>query len=419
MADFKQFRNTTGELNVWLTKLYRIVLDLQRETLKTRGAKLDENTKVSISVPLNSLISSTSELRRLVDDQKENLSILKRTPPGMTSSIIDFIYGITVDPKAPSKKEEYQDKLRKLDRTVNKEFVSVSSALGVPDIAIEDKIHDQIESSMHKWTENKALKPNILAGTPEATNLENQIEFKTKYVVDLMLSRAPETFKAEIADLIQSFTQAFVDDKLAGAEFHNFIEELKNKLRQIVSPDHYKSLELGFSNILSTLANMQGGGPKQSADKSRKIYSQSTHSKGANSINTFKQYLQKLDIYFKDVENQKFIKQVDHLLGQISQKANKDDVDLAQKYFKFIKALFDPTDTPIGSSHGTKSIPFYLNTIRQSLEALIKTLEEKSVKSPEPDKIQPKVDKAPTETSPPSNDEKSSPPEEEIVGVPV
>lgn len=377
MTNLKEFKEIAGALDIWLGSLYAVVSDLHKEALKSKSLKLDADTKKAVAVSLDSMISACAELRKDIEDQKESLSLLRRSPPGYGSAIIHFLYNIAIDPSSPSHKAQYFDKLKKLDKSINKQYVSISSALGVPEFSIEKTIREDIHNALSNWSNESLLRPEL-----NQIRLEEALTSKTKYMVEAMLNA--NALKTELQDVIDTLTGSFSRRDAISPQFFKLIDTLKTRLLDITKDDYRVNLEKGFKNITELASSMIGRSTTASVIKMAQDASPPVPTKTLSA--TLANYKNKLKKYVDQVDQDYFPKQMEAILGTLnSEKPSSTtsltnipkggETDIAHTYFQYIKELFN--------NQGRNNISSYLRQINTNLSDLQKILEEKSLPGPQ------------------------------------
>ena len=367
----KNLRQVISKLDLWLGSLEPIAIKLQNQALKARGQKLGENT----SVDLNSLSDNISNLRDYIDSQRASLGLLKRAPPGIVSSIIDFLYSIAVDSKATSQKQEHFNKLRELDKTLrrHKDQHTVGRSLRIPDDAIEEGIREQVQSTIYLWTQTGRSRQGFHAGSPEAKKLEESIISKTKDILDTMFAGYSGELGDEVAVLTQEFAKGLINESVQVDDIETFILGLKEKLHKVCPTDSRENLDKGIENVLKFTQKTSRKSTLLLPTRSAKIVYSSSPKE--NAILVFQEYLRQLKRYFEDVEKKTFPNQVDNLLGQLKEKAKTKEIDTAQRYHRYVDEVFGP---------GKHNVAYYLKNIKQSLDNLVATLSATGVPVPMP-----------------------------------
>jgi hypothetical protein len=345
----KNLRQVISKLDLWLGALEPIIIGLQKHALKARGHKLE-----NISASLNGLLDNAANLRSYIDSEREALGLLKRSPPGIVSAIFDFLYSASVDPKAPSKKQEYLTKLREIDKTLVRKKVSdnVSSSMSLPPEIIETTVRTEVQSLILTWIQNKRVQSDFQSGSSEAKKLEESIITKTMYLINQILSG--QDLQDDMVVLTQEFAKGL--EKVEITDLYNFMQSLRISLSKAgISPESDQKLGEGIQKVLTT---------KQSTALSG-IVVYSTKNSREDLIKIFEADADLLKRFFDSIAQKVFPNKVDELLGQLKNKVSTKDMETAQRYHRYVNQLFGP------SSHNIAS---YMTEIKKSITSLIAIL---------------------------------------------
>jgi hypothetical protein len=342
----KELRKVINTLDKWLGGLHKSTLDLQKELLRTKGSKPPQEAEDSI----NALIGLTAQLKTHLEGEIESLTILSRSPPGWTASIIDFLYAVTIDPKAPSQKKEYLDKLKKLDTAINKGV----DTFGEEDPSFNKRIQDKVGQIVASWK----LERNEV----DQANLEKEIGSQVISII-----RTPkENISQKLEDLLAK--KAKIDLK----KWESLFRALEPELLSMVSMT--SKLEGRFRVIKEELYRRM-----QTASSLLTIKHAALSQKEVISlIQTYAEKFKK----FKEMLDAKIINnQMNNALSGLGANASTKEIDIIQKYIGYVNLLLDPRKEN-GLTQYVKSIA---NTL-QILESFLSFSSGSSLQSQAPTK---------------------------------
>ena len=285
--------------------------------------------------------------------------------------MIDFLYNIVVNPGTPSQKSEHYNKLKDLDKNVQKEFVSLEGALKYPMYKIESKIKTVVERKSAEWSVDPTRSADLV--------------LSTKMAVEDMLS-SNRDISIAIKDIVAALQGS--SKKELSVRFRDLINTIYKELYSVIPKEAQANLQSGLDRILQEF-NELFSNSKESSLKLMRIAQeiqepQEVSAEKENILQLISKYEQIFATYFQDVEQQKYTQKVDQILGQLKQDAKEKDVDLGNRYMNYIKFLFGPQSNNVRS---------YLVSIQKSLLALNKVLSSTS-----------QLEKIPEEQVPPQDE---------------
>lgn len=353
----KKFIPLINGLDRWLGTLYSDLLAMQAQILKLKSS-LDSDLKKELLIPANSLISELSEFKNFLENQRESLSILKRTPPGRASSVIDFLYNVVVDPSSPSQKEEYYKKLKNLDKATYKGTSEEGSMFGMSSPLHESRIDNQANKSVAQWFnlgyfENK--------NKNELIQIEENLAASTKH---LMKSASSEEALAKAAaDFTNSIKQIFKDPTTIESVIGQYFKDIEGNLLQVTKePSNQQKLSDSFEKIKQAISNLF----RKPASSTRQVKYAASAQDVVEAMNYFKEIVGK---YLKVVDSGQYLNQLDAILNDTTITSDPNAQMIIEKYNNYVTELFNPQ---------IRSVTQYLNKIDGAIGAVSRTADFKA-----------------------------------------
>lgn len=256
----------------------------------------------------------------------------------------------------------YFDKLNKIDQNINKDYVSATSALGIPEFRMEQGIRKGIEDTITKWQNVNINMPRL---SPQSLENREDLIKKLEVAIDPTIKNmfSPDLVNEGIAELKKVLFQSLEDPRQLGDALGQFINQLEVSISEQITPQKKKSLQSGFAQIRKAIQKAF----VQSAS-SQAIHKMAADQSLVQTIQNYRNALQELG------NGQEFVEQAESIVGQMGDKASKEDVDFAQKYLSFVKALiYDSRD----------SVQSHLMSLDKNLQSLQQLLEEETPEQPQ------------------------------------
>lgn len=300
--------------------LYGILTKAEKELMRISAPKdLDLHTLARVTMLIKSLTASTSSLIRTLENEKDSLAILRRAPPGFFSSIVDFIYSVSVDPKSPDKKKVYYDKIKSLDRTINKEVSSLSSMMGVKDAQLSLQAQEVVEIWARQHPIADLLNLDIAELSKSAYESNNPIN-EIRELVAFLEKNLIDRSTAKVA------TRALFSQLSARLKEINATKEGATKIAPLLNKVEEALTALGLPTL-----------PKQSSSEQR-----TTLAAASDFQTAISSYKSNLKYYQDNLSKKKFLPQTDSALKNVGRE-NKAEMQALRTLSSYIQSLYDPS----------------------------------------------------------------------------
>jgi len=350
-----------GKLDKWLGSLYSDLLKLQANALKMKSS-LDPESKAELFIPFNSLVAEVSQLKKFLEDQREALMILKRSPPGMAAGIIDFLYSVVVDPSSSTQKEDYYKKLRNLDKSY-RGTEQIGSELGTRAGVVVDETAQNVAS---EWINSDILK---LSQLPDdfTTDFKSEVRQVMKQA-NLAVTQGETVSTDSLIEYIETYLENPLDSqKILNTFFQrlekNLLQDKDKKVRDQVAASIsqiYQSLTSSFKRKqLSPQAVPLDIGLDRSSALNVRLKKLATST--SDIVGTIKSIQENMNKYYEILESNVYLNELDNVIKDISATDPKSQL-VIEKYDNYVNELFNPH---------MRSVSSYLTKIKGHLETIL------------------------------------------------
>ena len=326
----KDLRKIIIELDAWLSNLNKIMQHLRKSMIK-EAPKVDSVVKIHV----DALANTASMIGREIGNQKKSLKILQRTPPGMITSVIDFLYNVTVDPSADTQRQQYFNKIEKLDQGFNKDYKSVEHALNVP----EFRINEGVRNAVHSFTEE--VKNKNLTDLEDSI-LRDRLSAFAKPIADNLFT--PRLLRERLGDLQDEITKALNIETPEQAQqaVINLLIKLEQAIKDQVPNEKHQLLQSGFITIRNLIGDLKQPSEKESYSlRETKIAEDKTsvNTQFHSIISNFQDQLSNLGGPEGNSFGEEYIRRVEEVASQLKEDAGEQKIALVERYITYVKGL--------------------------------------------------------------------------------
>ena len=341
----KKLRELTEAADKLLGQVLTLLTNIKAPLFKLQS----QSQYPVVASQAQSIVKINTDLEDFLKDQIEAIQILQKAKPGVGWAILDFMYGVLVDPHAKTHREEYMEKLRWVDKTQRaKELEEVVKTMTAKSKFIEPSKFYLRQILVELYT----IKPDFVLGVGERVGrLLSQAE-STEDINPKLLSEVNTQF------LKYNYKNLSLDSLWKG-----LFEYLKSIFKQPSDVKILQSMELKIdktNKVLQATARVDNGFIKISQQLSTSLQDTSSITKLIDSWNN---------------RSAEILNNFQQIIQSTSEKQSPEFTNLLIKYFNFFNKLLNAKDA--------ESAIAQLNKIKQLLEDLSNSIKEQTLKQPE------------------------------------
>lgn len=363
----KELRKLTSKMDHLFGSVVNQLDKLQPPLLKLRATRDFGSQNDQIKNKANIIADQVDQLKQLIIDQVESLQILTKAPPSRATAMLDFMYGIFVDPKAQTSRQEYMEKLRSVDKAfrskeqediklVSKRYLTPVAKFMATQIRQRSSTNTGVETLSAETLVNSISK---LLGTAVVYKQVNKVELE------------------EISNKLKKI-------QLDTVEEDSFWNKMFANLKQIFykNEEEIARLEEAENLITQTFAELR----RQDAENQKNQIKTSQAPQKPQYSTAFNNFLLlTTSTYLPEITN--IVNKLHLIMQDISEKQSSDQSTILTKYFNFISKILDQSSE--------LAIPHKLGRLKKEIQELRELIDKSTIQisttSPKKQKVDPQM----------------------------